>query len=133
MIQLLKNYCRSMGVKTGITVGIIGYPNVGKSSVINSLKRTRAVQVGATPGLTKSMQEVHLDKLVKLLDCPGIVFNTGSGVDAVLRNAVKIEQLEDPLAPSTHFRWFAVFSDGCICVFVCVQLTRSFDGATASS
>jgi hypothetical protein len=72
---------------------------VGKSSVINSLKRSRAVSVGATPGVTKSMQEVHLDKLVKLLDCPGIVFNTGSGVEAVLRNAIKVEQIEDPIAP----------------------------------
>jgi len=45
-------------------------------------------------------QEVHLDKMVKLLDCPGIVFSTGTNEnDAILRNAVKIEQLEDPITP----------------------------------
>jgi nuclear GTP-binding protein len=37
--NILKNYCRSLNIKTAITVGIVGYPNVGKSSLINSLKR----------------------------------------------------------------------------------------------
>ncbi|KAJ4973165.1 hypothetical protein NE237_006339 [Protea cynaroides] len=69
LIKLLKNYSRSHEIKKSITVGIIGLPNVGKSSLINSLKRCHVVNVGATPGLTRSMQEVHLDKNVKLLDC----------------------------------------------------------------
>ena len=43
-------------MKKSVTVGIIGYPNVGKSSIINSLKRSGAVNVGATPGLTKTLQ-----------------------------------------------------------------------------
>jgi len=43
-------------MKKSITVGIIGIPNVGKSSLINSLKRTKAVGVGATPGFTKAAQ-----------------------------------------------------------------------------
>jgi nuclear GTP-binding protein len=56
LIQLLKNYCRNINLKTAITVGIIGYPNVGKSSLINSLKRSRAVGVASTPGFTKAVQ-----------------------------------------------------------------------------
>jgi len=43
---MLKNYCRNADIKTAITVGIVGLPNVGKSSLINSLKRSRAAQVG---------------------------------------------------------------------------------------
>lgn len=74
MLQLLKHYARTGNIKTSITVGLIGFPNVGKSSVINSLCRVRAAKVGATPGVTKSAQEIHLDKRVKLLDTPGIVF-----------------------------------------------------------
>lgn len=56
LLGILKNYARSRNMKTAITVGVVGLPNVGKSSLINSLKRTRAVSVGATPGLTRSMQ-----------------------------------------------------------------------------
>jgi len=62
LLQLLKNYSRNLNLKTAITVGIIGYPNVGKSSLINSLKRAKVVGVGATPGFTKSAQEIHLEK-----------------------------------------------------------------------
>ncbi|KAK4747187.1 hypothetical protein SAY87_026224 [Trapa incisa] len=101
LIKLLKNYSRSHEIKKSITVGIIGLPNVGKSSLINSLKRCHVVNVGATPGLTRSMQEVQLDKNVKLLDCPGVVMLRSTGNDATitLRNCKRIEKLEDPIAP----------------------------------
>lgn len=100
LMKLLGNYCRNQDIKTAITVGVVGFPNVGKSSLINSLKRARACSVGATPGVTKCLQEVHLDKHIKLLDCPGIVMAT-STTDAamILRNCVKIEQLVDPVPP----------------------------------
>ncbi|KAF2581642.1 hypothetical protein F2Q68_00002711 [Brassica cretica] len=101
LIKLLKNYSRSHELKKSITVGIIGLPNVGKSSLINSLKRAHVVNVGATPGLTRSLQEVHLDKNVKLLDCPGVVMLKSSSNDAsiALRNCKRIEKLEDPVSP----------------------------------
>ncbi|KAG2272673.1 hypothetical protein Bca52824_067228 [Brassica carinata] len=98
LIKLLKT---TQELKKSITVGIIGLPNVGKSSLINSLKRAHVVNVGATPGLTRSLQEVHLDKNVKLLDCPGVVMLKSSGNDAsiALRNCKRIEKLEDPVSP----------------------------------
>ena len=109
LMQLLKNYSRSLGMKTSITVGLVGYPNVGKSSVINSLKRARAAAVSPTPGMTKVMQEVTIDRNIKLLDCPGIIFgadaidqmghneNDSKGTGLVLRNCIGVDQLPDPV------------------------------------
>jgi len=45
----------SDGFKKSVNVGIIGYPNVGKSSIINSLKRKRAVGTSSVPGYTKNI------------------------------------------------------------------------------
>ncbi|XP_071877507.1 nucleostemin 1 [Bombus fervidus] len=106
LLSLLANYCRNVeNIKTSITVGIVGLPNVGKSSVINSLKRSRACNVGSTPGITKAMQVVQLDSKIKLLDSPGIVFaNSEENSDessVALKNAVKIQSLKDPYTPAT--------------------------------
>jgi len=103
LLQLLKNYSRNKGIKNSITVGVVGYPNVGKSSVINSLKRSRAVGVSPTPGFTKTLQYVQLDKKVQLIDSPGVLFQDSTqGMDSkrlVLRNCLSPAALEDPLSP----------------------------------
>lgn len=101
LLKLLKNYSRSHEIKKSITVGLIGLPNVGKSSLINSLKRCHVANVGATPGLTRSMQEVQLDKNVKLLDCPGVVMlkSTENDASVALKNCKRIEKLDDPISP----------------------------------
>ncbi|KAI6230341.1 CP-type G domain-containing protein [Aphelenchoides fujianensis] len=102
VMKLLKNYCRNRDIKTVIRVGIVGYPNVGKSSVINSLNRRRACQTGATPGLTKQAMEIELDGNIRLIDSPGVVLASRGQFDAVevaLKNAMRVEQLEDPVSP----------------------------------
>ncbi|KAK3102928.1 hypothetical protein FSP39_014994, partial [Pinctada imbricata] len=100
LMKLLGNYCRNKDIKTAIRVGVVGFPNTGKSSIINSLKRAKACNVGAMPGVTKSMQEVQLDKHIKLLDSPGVVMATNvSDTSVILRNCVKLESLEDPVEP----------------------------------
>jgi len=106
LLQLLKNYARSSGEKskkknkTCITVGIIGYPNVGKSSILNSLKRFRAVGVSSRPGFTTSLQEVVLDKNIRLIDSPGVVFDDDTsklGAGAILRNGIDADSIDDPI------------------------------------
>jgi ribosome biogenesis GTPase A len=47
------------------------------------------------------MQEVQLDKLVKLLDCPGVVFDDSDGSAVLLKNCVDVESMPDP-APAVE-------------------------------
>ncbi|XP_067908020.1 guanine nucleotide-binding protein-like 3 isoform X2 [Heterodontus francisci] len=98
LLKLLGSYCRKQDLKN-IKVGLVGFPNVGKSSIINSLKKMRACNVGQVRGLTKSMQEVHIDKQIKVLDSPSIIASPlNPAVALSLRNIVDIEALENPLA-----------------------------------
>lgn len=61
--------------KNGVlTLGMIGYPNVGKSSVLNALVNKKVVSVSGTPGRTKHLQTIFLSPTVRLCDCPGLVF-----------------------------------------------------------
>lgn len=103
LMNVLKNYARVDGeskTKGLITVGVVGFPNVGKSSLINSLKRSKAAATGNTPGVTKAMQEIQLDKNIVLLDSPGVVLTTNEQTDSlILRSAVKVEDLNDPIRP----------------------------------
>jgi len=57
-----------------LTLGFIGYPNAGKSSVLNALVNKKVVSVSQTPGHTKHFQTIFLTPTVKLCDCPGLVF-----------------------------------------------------------
>jgi hypothetical protein len=89
LLQVLKAMSRTdagFGGKAKISVGVVGQPNVGKSSLINSLLRHKAACTGDRPGVTKHLQALQLDKGITLLDSPGVVVE--SGADAVTSEAV---------------------------------------------
>jgi len=103
LLHLLKNYARGPdGKRKGsITVGLVGYPNVGKSSVINSLVRRKSASVSPRPGHTTSMQTIVLDSNVRLIDSPGVVFDDGPAGgegQVLLRNCIDTESIADPVA-----------------------------------
>ena len=84
--------------KKTISVGFIGYPNVGKSSLINSLKKKKVCKAAPIPGETKVWQYITLTKRIYLIDCPGVVyFKDGkSDIDVVLKGCVRAEKVDDP-------------------------------------
>lgn len=102
LMNILKNYARIEGgeTKKTLVVGIVGFPNVGKSSIINSLKRGKAVGVSSVPGYTKAISEIILDKNIKLLDCPGVVYSSSNKSGSQLNqlsNVLRPEQIDDPV------------------------------------
>uniref|UniRef100_A0A3Q2PBQ8 Guanine nucleotide-binding protein-like 1 n=1 Tax=Fundulus heteroclitus TaxID=8078 RepID=A0A3Q2PBQ8_FUNHE len=80
-----------------LTLGCIGFPNVGKSTVINSLVGRKVVSVSRTPGHTKYFQTYYLTPTVKLCDCPGLVFPSLVNKQLqILAGIFPIAQLQDP-------------------------------------
>lgn len=57
-----------------VVLGLIGHPNVGKSSMVNHLMGEKVVSVKATPGHTKILQTLKLNDSTYLCDSPGVVF-----------------------------------------------------------
>ena len=83
-------------------IGLVGYPNVGKSSTINALIGAKKVSVSATPGKTKHFQTIHLSDDVILCDCPGLVFPNFATTKAelVCNGVLPIDQLREFTGPA---------------------------------
>ncbi|NXH20157.1 GNL3 protein, partial [Bucco capensis] len=91
LLKLLQEYGKTQN--RPIQVGVVGFPNVGKSSIINSLKGLRVCNVGLTRGVTKSMQIVHVDKQTRMLDSPSITADpSNSALALALRSIIHTEQ-----------------------------------------
>lgn len=89
------------GRKSRIVAGIVGIPNVGKSSVINSLAGRKAVGVAPIPGFTKTMSEIDITNHLRILDSPGVVLQTGKKEES-LNTLMREEQLVDPIGEVTR-------------------------------
>ena len=98
LINILRQFDLFHRDKKNISIGFVGYPNVGKSSVINSLKERKVCKAAPVPGETKVWQYVTLTKRIYLIDCPGTVHvNEGKDdVESVLKGCVRAEKIDAP-------------------------------------
>ncbi|PGH10264.1 nuclear GTP-binding protein [Blastomyces parvus] len=98
LIQLLRQFSSLHSDRKQISVGFIGYPNTGKSSIINTLRKKKVCTVAPIPGETKVWQYITLMKRIYLIDCPGVVppSNNDTEEDILLRGVVRVENVENP-------------------------------------
>ncbi|RXM92910.1 Nucleolar GTP-binding protein 2 [Acipenser ruthenus] len=97
LIQLLRQFGKLHTDKKQISVGFIGYPNVGKSSVINTLRSKKVCNVAPIAGETKVWQYITLMRRIYLIDCPGVVYPSGdTESDIVLKGVVQVEKIKSP-------------------------------------
>jgi len=98
LFQLLRQFDSLHKDKKNISIGFIGFPNVGKSSIINTLKKKAVCKAAPIPGETKVWQYVALTRRIYLIDCPGVVYEgDNTELDKVLKGAIRAEKIEEPL------------------------------------
>ncbi|MEK6846841.1 MAG: GTPase [Nanoarchaeota archaeon] len=66
-------YRKFLKIGKEIHVGVIGYPNVGKSSLINMLSGKGAARTSPRAGFTRGIQKVRFARGILLLDTPGVM------------------------------------------------------------
>uniref|UniRef100_A0A8C1L0M2 Large subunit GTPase 1 homolog n=1 Tax=Cyprinus carpio TaxID=7962 RepID=A0A8C1L0M2_CYPCA len=106
LLEMFKSVHSGPTYKDGqITVGLVGYPNVGKSSTINTILRNKKVSVSATPGHTKHFQTLFVDPGLCLCDCPGLVMPSfvSTKAEMICSGILPIDQMRDhvPTIPRT--------------------------------
>uniref|UniRef100_A0A8C4GSW7 Large subunit GTPase 1 homolog n=1 Tax=Dicentrarchus labrax TaxID=13489 RepID=A0A8C4GSW7_DICLA len=87
-----------------LTVGLVGYPNVGKSSTINTILRNKKVSVSATPGHTKHFQTLFVEPGLCLCDCPGLVMPSfvSTKAEMICSGILPIDQMRDHVPAICH-------------------------------
>uniref|UniRef100_A0A915CTR5 Nucleolar GTP-binding protein 2 n=1 Tax=Ditylenchus dipsaci TaxID=166011 RepID=A0A915CTR5_9BILA len=97
LINVLRQFARIHKDRKQISVGFIGYPNVGKSSVVNTLRRKKVCKTAPIAGETKVWQYVTLVDNIYLIDCPGVVYPQGdTETQIILKGVVRVENVKDP-------------------------------------
>ncbi|TDH71251.1 hypothetical protein CCR75_002783 [Bremia lactucae] len=98
-VQPLRLFLDELANKSSkpIRIAVIGYPNVGKSTLLNSIKRRQVADVSSNPQSTKTMQEIRYGEKIVLVDCPALNPDYSDESSAVLRHGVAGVFVDDPV------------------------------------
>ncbi len=95
--EIVERYKKRGLLNKTIKAMIVGIPNVGKSTLINSLAKKKSAKTGNMPGVTKGKQWIHLAGNIDLLDTPGILWpkfeDEKSALHLAFTGAIKDEVL----------------------------------------
>ena len=82
-------------------VGLVGYPNVGKTSTLNAMLGRKQAATSVTPGKTKHFQTINTHKTLRIADSPGLVFPqfSSSQAELVAAAVISIDNLTDLVSP----------------------------------
>lgn len=85
-------------------IGMVGYPNVGKSSVINACFGKKKVGVDIKPGKTKNLQTIMFSQNVTLCDCPGLIFPSlvSSKAEMICNGVISVESVMEYIDPINY-------------------------------
>ncbi|GMG16783.1 unnamed protein product [Phytophthora fragariaefolia] len=98
-VQPLRVFLDELAEKAdkNLTVAVLGYPNVGKSTLINSVKRRQVANVSSNPQSTKTAQEVQYGEKITLVDCPALDPDYSDESSAIMRHGIAGVFVEDPV------------------------------------
>jgi len=83
--------------KNVFTVGVLGYPNVGKSSLINAVKGKKSAPTSSASGFTRGVQKVKADNRITFLDTPGVIpYREDDKVKHALIGTVDYNKIKEP-------------------------------------
>ncbi|MFR6072220.1 MAG: ribosome biogenesis GTPase YlqF [Faecalitalea cylindroides] len=115
IVQASKSLCASFiekqkrrGIKPrALRAMVCGIPNVGKSTMINTLAKRKAAKTADKPGVTKSLQWIKLDKDLELLDTPGVLWPKFDDQQIGLKLAL-LGSIRDEVVTMDELAMFAV-------------------------
>lgn len=115
IVQASKTLCASFiekqkrrGIKPrALRAMVCGIPNVGKSTMINTLSKRKAAKTADKPGVTKSLQWIKLDKDLELLDTPGVLWPKFDDQQIGLKLAL-LGSIRDEVVTMDELAMFAV-------------------------
>ncbi|NVM54578.1 MAG: 50S ribosome-binding GTPase [Candidatus Helarchaeota archaeon] len=94
-LRLLRKKILQFAPSLPVYVAIVGYSNVGKSTIINGLKGAKIVGTSPQAGFTRGKQYINLTKNIRLIDSPGIIPIEGDELELALKAVITPEKIKN--------------------------------------